>query len=42
MAEALNIPFDGYTQVALVPIGFVRGEDFKPVARIPLDTIVSW
>ncbi|SRR5712692_4682232 len=42
VAQALYIPFDHYTQVALVPIGFVKGEDLKPAARIPLDTIVRW
>ena len=42
VAHALNIPFDHCTQVGLVPIGFVKGEDLKPAARIPLDTIVRW
>lgn len=42
VSEALNIPYDRYTQVALIPIGFVKGEDFKPAARIPLDAVVRW
>jgi nitroreductase len=42
VAEALGIPFDRFTQVALVPIAFYTGEDFKPAPRIPMDSIVHW
>ena len=42
VAAALNIPFDRYTQVALVPIAFFRGEVFRPGARMPLESIVHW
>lgn len=42
VAEALGIPFERYTQAALVPIGYYLGEDFKPAARIPLDSVVHW
>lgn len=39
VAEALGIPFDHYTQVALIPIGFYKGQDFQPAQRVPLDSI---
>ena len=39
-AEALGIPYDDVTQVALIPIAHTIGTDFKPAARRPMDEIV--
>jgi len=41
-AEILGIPFDAWTQVALVSVGYTKGTDFKPATRDPLDTVVAW
>lgn len=44
-AELLGIPFEEVTQVALIPVAFTKGTDFKPAPRIPLDDILhvdSW
>ncbi len=41
-ADILGIPFDEWTQVALVSVGYTQGTDFKPATREPLDTAVSW
>ena len=41
-ADVLGIPFDEVTQVALIPVAYTIGTDFKPAARKPLDTMVHW
>jgi nitroreductase len=41
-AEILGIPYDEVTQVALIPVAYTKGTDFKPGKRKPLDTIVHW
>ena len=41
-AEILGIPYDEVTQVALIPVAYTKGTDFKPGKRSPLDTIVHW
>jgi nitroreductase len=41
-AAILDIPFDSVTQVALITVGYTKGTDFKPAAREPLDTVVSF
>jgi nitroreductase len=41
-AEILGIPYDEVTQVALIPVAYTLGTDFKPGARKPLDTMVHW
>lgn len=40
-AELLGIPAD-YTQVALLPVAYTIGTDFKPAARPPVESIVHW
>ena len=42
VAEVRGIPYDRYTQAALITVGFYTGEDFKPADRIPLEGIVHW
>ena len=41
-AEILGIPYDKVTQVALIPVAYTLGTDFKPGKRKPLDTMVHW
>ena len=42
VAVALNIPFDSYTQVALVPIGFVKGEGAVQLAPEAAGTLLKY
>jgi nitroreductase len=41
-AEILGIPYEKVTQVALIPVAYTLGTDFKPGKRKPLDTMVHW
>jgi len=41
-AEVIGIPYDKITQAALIPVAHTLGTDFKPAARVPLDSIVHW
>jgi len=41
-AAILGIPYDEVTQVALIPVAYTIGTDFKPGRRKPLDTMVHW
>jgi nitroreductase len=41
-AEILGVPYDKVTQVALIPVAYTLGTDFKPGKRKPLDTMVHW
>lgn len=41
-AEILGIPYERITQVALIPVAYTIGTDFKPGRRNPLDTMVHW
>jgi len=41
VAELLGIP-DDVTQVALFPVAYTIGTDFKPAQRPPVEEIVSW
>ncbi|AQT83162.1 nitroreductase [Mycolicibacterium litorale] len=41
VAELLGIP-QTVTQVALLPVAYTIGTDFKPAARPPVQTITSW
>jgi hypothetical protein len=40
-AELLGIP-DGVTQIALIPVAYTIGTDFKPAARPPVEDITYW
>jgi len=42
VADLLGIPFERYSQAALLTIGFSTGGEFKPANRIPLEGIVHW
>ena len=39
-AEVLEIPFENYTQVALIPIAFTKGTDFKEASRKDLSNFL--
>jgi uncharacterized protein (TIGR02118 family) len=41
-ADLLGIPFAQYTQVALLPVAWTKGMDFKPAERPPVESIVSF
>jgi nitroreductase len=41
-AEILGIPYDDVTQVALIPVAYTIGTEFKPGKRKPLDTMLHW
>jgi nitroreductase len=40
-AELLGIP-DGISQVALIPVAYTTGGDFKPATRPPVEGITYW
>jgi nitroreductase len=40
VAEELGIPYQQYTQAALLPVAYYSGETFQPAERVPLDSIV--
>jgi nitroreductase len=42
VADLLGIPFDTVQQVALSPLAFTKGTDFKPAARPEPDTVIHW
>ena len=39
-AELLGIPYDTVSQVALIPVAYTNGTDFKPAKREPVDTVL--
>jgi nitroreductase len=41
-AEILEIPYEAVTQIALIPVAYTIGTEFKPGLRRPLDTMVHW
>jgi nitroreductase len=41
-AKILGIPYGEVMQVALLPVAYTVGTDFKPARRLPLDRIVHW
>ena len=41
VAELLGIP-DTVTQIALFPVAYTVGTDFKPASRPPAETVTSW
>jgi len=41
-AEVLGIPYEQVTQVALIPVAYTLGTDFKPARRLPLESMVHW
>ena len=41
-AELLGIPYDDVMQVALLPVAYTKGTQFKPAWRLPADQILHW
>lgn len=41
-AELLGIPYDEVMQVALIPVAYTIGTEFRPARRKPLDDVVHW
>ena len=41
-AEVLGIPYADVTQVALLPVAYTVGTDFKAAKRNPLETVLHW
>lgn len=41
-AEVLGIPYDRVMQIALIPVAYTLGTDFKVSARKPLESVVHW
>lgn len=42
VADLLGIPYDRYTQAALITVGFSSGGEFKAAERIPVEDLVHW
>ncbi len=42
VAEHLGIPYDRYTQAALLPVAYYTGDTFRPAHRLELESIVHW
>jgi nitroreductase len=45
VAELLGIPYEYFMQVALIPLGYTQGTQFKPAYRPPVETVMhvdSW
>jgi nitroreductase len=41
-AELLGIPYDSVSQVALLPVAYTIGTEFKPAKRGPVEEITYW
>jgi hypothetical protein len=39
-AEVLGIPYDTVSQVALLPLAYTKGTDFRPANRQPVDEVL--
>jgi nitroreductase len=39
-ADVLGIPFDDVSQIALIPVAYTKGTDFKPAPRDPVESIL--
>jgi len=45
IAQLLGIPYQSVMQVALIPVAYTKGTDFKPAYRMPLESVLhhdSW
>jgi nitroreductase len=41
-AELLGIPYESVSQIALLPVAYTVGTDFKPAKRGPVEDITYW
>lgn len=42
IAELLGIPYDKFMQVALIPVAYTKGTQFKPGPRKPMDALLHF
>lgn len=42
VAEDLGVPYEKFTQVGLIPVGYYTGDTFAPAARHPVGEVVHW
>jgi nitroreductase len=42
VADLLGVPYEEYTQAALLPVAYTIGTDFKLAKRPPAETFVHW
>jgi nitroreductase len=42
IAALLGIPYEQYMQVALIPVAYTKGVDFKPAYRPPVSTVMHF
>ena len=42
IAELLGIPYDSYTQVALIPVAYTKGTQFKKAYRPPVSEVMHF
>ena len=40
VAELLGMPYEKFSQAALIPVAYTQGTDFKPAKRLPLDSVL--
>ena len=41
-ADILGIPYEKVTQIALIPLAYTIGTDFKPASRLPVNDVLHW
>jgi hypothetical protein len=41
-ADLLGIPFEQFTQLALLPLAYTTGDTFKPAEREPASFFIRW
>jgi nitroreductase len=41
-AEVLGIPYEGYTQAGMFPVGYTKGTSFKPIPTRAVEEVVHW
>jgi nitroreductase len=42
VAGLVGIPYEQVTQVALIPVAYTIGTEFKPARRKPLESVLHW
>ena len=40
VADIVGIPYDDFMQIALIPIAYTKGTEFKKAYRPPVDTVM--
>jgi nitroreductase len=41
-ANLVGIPYGEVMQVALIPVAYVQGTEFRPGSRRPVQTMIHW